>query len=207
MFSLLSGEFLLTVWTGPVCRVARARTVARRPLGSPVRSSAGSAALVAPGRSYPDAVSESPQDADARPAQAPGGRSTRLLAFATCSLQALAVLGWAVFEVVRAGSGRTSTVGVAVALGGLLVVFAAALVLMALGWRRGAGWQKTPTVVWNILLLPVAWSLVQGGSTLLGLVVGVVALVGLAAAVATPTTFGPDPDDGPDPADSAERGS
>jgi len=139
-------------------------------------------------------VSDSPQDADAPVARAREGGRTRLLAFATCALQALAALGWAVFEVVRAGSGRTSTAGVAVALGVLLLVFAAALVLMALGWRRGAGWQKTPTLVWNVLLLPVAWSLVQAGSTLLGLVVGVVALVGLAAAVATPTTFGPDPD-------------
>jgi hypothetical protein len=152
-------------------------------------------------------VSHSPQDAGAQPAQAPGARSTRLLAFAICSLQALAVLAWAVFEVLRAGSGRTSTAGIAVALGGLLVVFAAALTLMALGWRRGAGWPKTPTVVWNLLLLPVAWSLVQGGSTLLGLVVGVVALVGLAAAVGTPTSFGPDPDDGPDPEGSSARGS
>ena len=151
-------------------------------------------------------MSDSPQDA-ARPAQAPERRSTRLLAFAICSLQALAALGWAVFEVVRAGSGRTSTAGVAVALGGLLVVFAAALTLMALGWRRGAGWQKTPTVVWNVLLLPVAWSLVQAGSTLLGSLVGVVALVGLAAAVATPTTFGPDLDDGPDPGASPDSGS
>jgi hypothetical protein len=152
-------------------------------------------------------VSDSPHDAGARPARAPAGRSTRLLAFATCALQALAVLGWAVFEVVRAGSGRTSTAGIAVALGGLLVVFAGALTVMALGWRRGAGWQKTPTVVWNLLLLPVAWSLVQAGGTLLGLVVGVVALVGLGAAVATPTSFGPDPGDAPDPEGSSARGS
>jgi hypothetical protein len=124
-----------------------------------------------------------------------------MLAFAICALQALAVLGWAVFEVVRAGSGRTSTAGVAVALGGLLVVFAGALSVMALGWRRGAGWQKTPTVVWNLLLLPVAWSIVQGGGMLLGLVVGVVALGGLGAAIVTPTSFGPGPGDRADPGD------
>jgi hypothetical protein len=158
-------------------------------------------------------VSDSPQEAEAQPAQGPARRFTRVLAFATCALQALAVLGWAVFEVVRAGSGRTSTTGTAVALGGLLVVFAGTLTVMALGWQRGAGWQKTPTVVWNLLLLPVAWSLVQGGGTLLGLVVGVVALVGLAAAVATPTSFGPDPGDRADPGDrpdpegSSARGS
>lgn len=108
-------------------------------------------------------------------------------------MEALAAIGWAVFEVLRAGTGRTSTVGVAVALGALLVAFAGGLGLMALGWRRGAGWPKTPTVVWNLLLLPVAWSLLQG-SVLAGAAVGLLALGGIAAAVATPTTFGPDGD-------------
>lgn len=138
-------------------------------------------------------MSDSPRDGDAQPARLPGGGTTRLLASGICAVEALAAIGWAVFEVLRAGTGRTSTVGVAVALGALLVAFAGGLGLMALGWRRGAGWPKTPTVVWNLLLLPVAWSLLQG-SVLAGAAVGLLALGGIAAAVATPTTFGPDGD-------------
>jgi hypothetical protein len=139
-------------------------------------------------------VSDSPQDAGARPAQAHDTGPARLVALTVCALQALAAIAWAGLEGVRAGTGQTSTVAVAVALAGLLVAFAVALGLMALGWRRGAGWPKTPTVVWNVLLLPVAWSVGQAGSVLLALGIGLVALVGIGAAVATPTTFGPDGD-------------
>lgn len=146
-------------------------------------------------RPYPDAVTDSLHDPGAQPAPGREGRTGRLLASATCAVEALAVLGWAVFEVVRAGTGRTSTPGVAAALGGLLVAFALALAVMALGWRRGASWPKTPTIVWNLLLLPVAWSLGQAGNLSLALAVGVVALVGIAAAAATPTTFELDPED------------
>jgi len=140
-------------------------------------------------------VGDSPQDTVAQPGQDRDGRPSRMLASAISAFEALAVLGWAVFEVVRAGTGRTSTPGVAAALGGLLVAFAVALAVMALGWRRGASWPKTPTLVWNLLLLPVAWSLAQSGNLPLGITVGVLALAGIATAVATPTTFELDPDD------------
>ena len=140
-------------------------------------------------------MTDSPQAPGAQPAQERDGRPSRLLASAICALEALAVLGWAGLEVVRAGTGRASTPGVAAALGGLLVAFALALAVMALGWRRGASWPKTPTIVWNLLLLPVAWSLGQAGNLPLGVAVGVVALAGIAAAAATPTTFELDPQD------------
>ena len=139
-------------------------------------------------------MSDSPHDADAGPAQVHEDGRARLLACLTCALEALAAVAWAGFEVLRAAAGQTSTVGVAIALGGLLVAFAVALALMALGWQRGAGWPKTPTVVWNVLLLPVAWSLAEAGNVLLGVGIGLVALVGIGSAVATPTTFGPDGD-------------
>lgn len=136
-----------------------------------------------------------PQDAQTHRSRVRDGGVTRDFAVGVCVLQALAVLGWAVLEVVRAVGGRTGDVGIAFALAGLLVAFAVALALLAMGWRRGAGWPKTPTVVWNVLLLPVAWSLVQSGSVVAGLAVGAVALVGIVVAAATPTSFGPGTED------------
>lgn len=141
-------------------------------------------------RSYPDAVSELPEDTEPAPTRVPRGGLTRVLATVVCVAQALVVAGWAVLEVARAVGGRTGDVGIALALAGLLVAFAVALVLLAIGWRRGAGWPKTPTIVWNLLLLPVAWSLLQAGSVPAGLGVGAVALFGVVVAAATPTSFG-----------------
>lgn len=158
----------------------------------------------APRRPYPDAVSEPSQD-DAvsepsqdpavDPAPAPALARTRLVAGAVCGLEALVALGWAVYEVVRVTSARSADVGVALALAGLLLAFAVLLGLLGRAWLRGHDWPKTGTVVWNVLLLPVAWSLLQAGNPVLGIVVGVVALVGIGASVATQTSFGPGPDD------------
>jgi hypothetical protein len=64
----------------------------------------------------------------------------------------------------------------------LIALFAVALGFLARAWLRGADWPNTPTIVWSLLLLPVAWGLFQGGRGLIGALVGLVALTGLVSA-------------------------
>jgi hypothetical protein len=56
---------------------------------------------------------------------------------------------------------------------------------------RGANWPNTPTIVWNLLLLPVAWGLVQGGRGLIALAVAAVAITGIVSAIAADTSSEP----------------
>ena len=57
------------------------------------------------------------------------------------------------------------------------------LLAMARGWVRLADWPRTPTLLWNILLLPVAWSLLQSGRSLVAVGVAAVAVLSVAAAL------------------------
>ena len=68
----------------------------------------------------------------------------------------------------------------------LILVTAVLLGGVARGWLRTDGWVRTPTLVWDALLLPIAWGLVQGGQPSLGAVIGLVGLVGFGAALAVP---------------------
>lgn len=112
----------------------------------------------------------------------------RLVASGVSVVQAVFLLGFCVFslyELTQHGSDDAARV-VTEAL--LVAVFAAGLLALGHFWVRGANWPNTPTIVWNALLLPVAWGLVQGGRTAVGLVVGTVALVGIGAAVLADTS-------------------
>ena len=105
------------------------------------------------------------------------------MAGGVCALQAVVLLGFCGFylwELAR-GSGADPTRVVMSAV--LIAVFAVGLAFVARGWWRGAGWPNTPTVVWNVLLLPVGWSLLQSGRALVAACVGVVAVTGIVAAV------------------------
>lgn len=59
----------------------------------------------------------------------------------------------------------------------LLALFAAAAVGLAAGLLGGRGWARTPSLVWNLLLLPVAFSMLGAGQIALGAVVLLFALV------------------------------
>lgn len=117
------------------------------------------------------------------------GRDTaRDVAAAVCALQALSLVGFVVFYLVELvqGAGDDPTRVVMSAL--LILVFAVGIGALARGWWRGASWPNTPTIVWNLLLLPVAWSLFQADRLVVALLVGVVAVVGIVAAVRADTT-------------------
>ena len=66
----------------------------------------------------------------------------------------------------------------------LILLFGVALALVALGWLRGGSWPRTPTIVWNVLLLPVGVGLIQGTQALVGWTLVIVALGAALAAVA-----------------------
>ena len=106
----------------------------------------------------------------------------RRLAAAVCAVEAMVLLGFCGFYLWELAQGGSDDAGRAVVSTLLIAVFAVALGLLARAWVRGAGWPNTPTVVWNVLLLPVSWSLVTGGQAPIGTAVGLAALVGVVAA-------------------------
>ena len=62
----------------------------------------------------------------------------------------------------------------------LFLLFAAAGAAMARGWWRGLSWPATPTLVIGALFIPTAWTLVQGGSVVPGLLIGAAGIAGIA---------------------------
>ncbi|WP_323096730.1 hypothetical protein [Intrasporangium sp. YIM S08009] len=129
------------------------------------------------------ATDPSPSPAPASPAT-PG--TPQRLTGALTLLEALVVVGFAGFFAYEIATGATSTVTTAVMSGLLILVFGVGLGLLARGWFRGRDWPRTPTLLWNALLLPVAWSLHDAGRTPVALGVAAVALVSIGAALATP---------------------
>lgn len=107
----------------------------------------------------------------------------RRLAAVLCGLQSLALLGFAVFYVYELVVGEGSDTGrvvmsaVVIALGGV------GLALLARGWLGERRWPRTPTIVWDLLLVPVGISLLQADRTGLGWLVIVLALLTLGAAL------------------------
>ncbi|GAA1967729.1 hypothetical protein GCM10009817_04540 [Terrabacter lapilli] len=101
-------------------------------------------------------------------------------------LEALVVLGFALFYAYEMVTGATDDLTRAATSGLLILVFGLGLLALARGWSRAADWARTPTLLWNVLLLPVAWSLHQSDRTPVGLAVAVVALASIVAALAAP---------------------
>lgn len=66
------------------------------------------------------------------------------------------------------------------------VIFAILLLVVGMSWLRGRSWPRTPTIVWNLLLLPAAWTLVTSSGLWIGLAVAVMALIGVGAALLSP---------------------
>ncbi|MEO6411886.1 MAG: hypothetical protein ABIO48_04805 [Pedococcus sp.] len=116
----------------------------------------------------------------------------RSVAAVVCGLQVLALLGFVVFYLWELTQDTADDVARVVMSALLIAVFAVGIGAMARGWVRGDNWPNTPTVVWNLLLIPVGWSLVQSGRGLVGALVVVVALVGIVSAIKADTT---DPED------------
>lgn len=123
---------------------------------------------------------------------APANRSDRMrtVAAAVCAGEALALLGFCVFYVWELGRGASDDPTRVVMSAVLIAVFGVALALLARAWWRGAGWPNTPTIVWNVLLLPVGWSLVQSDHRVLGVALLLVAATGILGAARADTSGG-----------------
>ncbi|GGL17047.1 hypothetical protein Sme01_71540 [Sphaerisporangium melleum] len=68
------------------------------------------------------------------------------------------------------------------------IVAGAALLWVARGALRAARWSRAPGVVTQIFALPVAVSLVQSGQVVIGVLLALAALAGLAVLLAPATT-------------------
>jgi len=114
-------------------------------------------------------------------------------------LEALVLLGFTVFYAYEMVTGATDDVARAATSGLLILIFGVALLVLARGWARGTDWARTPTVLWNALLLPVAWSLRESDRMPLALAVALVAVASIVAAVSAPgRASGPRTETGPD---------
>ena len=92
---------------------------------------------------------------------------------------ALALLGLAGFYLYELAIGAgDSPVRVVMSMV-LFLVFAAVGAAMARGWWRGLTWPATPTLVIGALFVPTAWTLVQSGSVVPGLLVGAAGVAGV----------------------------
>lgn len=125
------------------------------------------------------------------------------------ALEGIVLLGFAGFFGYEIASGATDDATRGLTSGALILVFALFLLAMARGWARLADWPRTPTLLWNILLLPVAWSLLQSGRSLVAVGVAAVAVLSVAAALgARPNDpiRRDEPDDAIGPDDGSPRG-
>lgn len=123
----------------------------------------------------------------------------RTLSAGLALLEALVLLGFAVFYVAELVVGGGNDTARVVTSAIVIVITAVGLAYLTRGWWTAATWVRTPTLVWNVLLLPVAASLVQAGQGLIGGLVLGVALLSLVAAIASggrPPSPEGDPEDG-----------
>lgn len=66
------------------------------------------------------------------------------------------------------------------------LIFALLLLVIGMSWLRDRSWPRSPTIVWNLLLLPAAWTLGTSTGVWFGLGLAVVAVVGVGAALLAP---------------------
>jgi hypothetical protein len=98
--------------------------------------------------------------------------------------ESVVLIGFFAFYVYEMVSGASDDLARAGTSGGLILVFAIFRGVVGRAWLHGAGWPRTPTIVWNVLLLPVAWSLHEADRTLIALALAALALATIVAAVA-----------------------
>jgi len=113
--------------------------------------------------------------------------STLRLCAALVGLQALGLAGVAAFYLVELVVATEDDVVRALVTIGLALAAAAGLALVARGLLGGRRWARSPALVTNLLLVPVAIGLLQGGVWYAGapLLLWALAVLGLLFAPAT----------------------
>ena len=122
----------------------------------------------------------------------PAAPRLRVLAGALVAVEALVLVGLAVFLVVETFVATAAEPGGAVALAALTLVAGAGLGACAYGLVRGQGWTRAPVVTWQVLQAGVALPLLRTdawpvGIPLLAAAVVVLALLLSARALPRPT--------------------
>ena len=133
-----------------------------------------------PERDQPGQIAGSTSGHASGPDDASGSR--RVLPAVVCGIEGLALLGFCAFylyELVLGEGDDATRVVMSIAL---MAMVAVALLVMARAWLRGLAWPRTPTILWNLLLLPVAWSMKDAGFWG-AWPLGLVAVVGILAAL------------------------
>lgn len=120
-------------------------------------------------------------------AGAPSKRAhAALIAGLLTLVEAFIVLAFAGFYVYEIALGAEDSLTTALTSAALILIFGVALLLVARAWIRGQRWPRTPTLLWNVLLLPVAWSLRDSGQALIAAGVAALAVASIVAALASP---------------------
>lgn len=115
-----------------------------------------------------------------------------LAAALVCLVEAIFLVGTAVLYGLELADGRSDDANVASMSLVVCLIFAILLAVLAAAWRKGARWPRTPTIVWNVLLLPAAWTLATTSGLWVGLTLAVVAVAGVVAALLAPSADLPD---------------
>ncbi|HJV14931.1 MAG TPA: hypothetical protein VJ625_13675 [Propionibacteriaceae bacterium] len=103
---------------------------------------------------------------------------TIVLAAALLAVEALIALAYAVLEVGEIRMSRAAVgVGVTILMGGLGLL----LLLVSRGVFLGRRWSRGPAVAIQLILLPLAWSFVGGGTTWVAVALAAVAIAVLVA--------------------------
>ncbi|MEV0144082.1 MULTISPECIES: hypothetical protein [unclassified Nonomuraea] len=114
---------------------------------------------------------------------------TLLVAAVVVALEGLVTLGLGGYVAVETLRGLAGDVTSAIAEAAFGMLIGAGLLWVAWGGLlRGERWGRTPSVLAQVFLLPVAVTLIDSSRPDLGVPLVVVAVVGLAALLAPPTT-------------------
>ena len=101
-------------------------------------------------------------------------------------LEGLLGVGFAGYLVIRASSASLS-LGAVLGEAGMFALCGAALLGVAIGLLRGRFWARTPAIVTQLLLLPVAYTLlVPSGQVPIGAVTAAVVLAALGLLMSPP---------------------
>ncbi len=76
----------------------------------------------------------------------------------------------------------------------LIVMFAAGVGALGRLWLGKSSWPATPTVVWHVLLVPVAVGMFQSGQLVVGLLLALAIIVAIGATIAARQAEPADPD-------------
>ena len=111
-------------------------------------------------------------------------RPARRVAALVCFAEALVMAGFGVFFRIELLRGEGSDQMRVLTAGVLIFIFAVGVGVLGWLWLGRSRWPATPTVVWHVLLVPVAVGMFQSGQLLIGLLLVLAIVSAIAATVA-----------------------